>query len=268
MSGRERIHPPPPLVSLRVSSRGATNTRLKNVQVIKRSDAWKVSHETRFQFKVDVHAESDARAESTAILALPEIARPGNTIGLVQTLMSSTRVATYENGGTLTIIPAQHLPVLDAQDNDSTIPFYDDRAGIKMRVPQPQRQGVVMSFTLDIDDDPSLEIPLKARQMMPPTTRGGKPQPVERKLLSLVTEETFYISLWNKDLRKFVAQWVWSYKYTIALQNGEPFVARTESSVPIKRRPDTTVPLRKPVAGADGRTIWTPGFSPIYNSPF
>ncbi|KAK4141912.1 uncharacterized protein C8A04DRAFT_30464 [Dichotomopilus funicola] len=254
---------PPQLVTL--TARTGTNIRLKDVLVQTYSDGWNISHQTEFKFTTQITVQPSSENRQR-VAARPDYAEAGNTVGLVQTLVSSRRVATYEGGGTFTVYPAERLPCIDGMANPATLPFYDNRSGIKQRVPTPSSQGSTMSFVLDIDDDPSWNLPINALVTVPPQRKGDKATVVKKPLVSVQADETFLITLWNKSQNKLVAQWTWQYHYTVTRDGrGRPVVSRSDSSIAVKRTP-VQIPLTGPVAGDNPIQTWSRGWAPGWNN--
>jgi hypothetical protein len=185
-----------------------------------------------------------------------ETGKVGDEVGLVQTLVSSKRIATYQGGGQLIIVPEANLPCLDAQEE--TAPFYDKDGGPQQL---PSGQG---NIKLKMIDAPSCSVPYSAHH---PEDDENAMRPIEE----LNVEEQFLITLWNKSAstneKKIIAQWSWGYKYDIMANNVRDVQPQ---SAPANRKTDSDIneivikliadPEAK-VAGAGQVKQWTNGYN-------
>ncbi|KAK4167355.1 hypothetical protein QBC43DRAFT_331621 [Cladorrhinum sp. PSN259] len=259
-----------PLLALTVQSRPETdNKRLRNLTVDNFTSEWSVGHDQAFQFSVKLFVQIATEKRTAQSVARSDLADPGNLVGLVQTLVSSTRVATYEGGGTLTITPSQHLPCLDA--DSTTAPWYNSLPGVKTVLPTPGSRGTTLELAVSMDDNPSWNLPTELVVTVPPKSKGDKAKLERRHVTQVVTEEKFLLSLYNRTQNKIIAQWTWSYSNVVqatAADRWRPKVVRTDSSFAIKRSASSIVqvPLAGPVAGENGSRRLSPGYSYIPGS--
>jgi hypothetical protein len=142
---------------------------------------WCYSHKDPQRFIVDVEAEG--------------IGDYGQ-IGLIQNVLNSNRCATYGNGVTITIIPADGSQCLDA--DPLTIPWYNQNASTCLSTEKTEGRIVLEDAPVcnvygTIDD------------------KKGKTSNIK----SLSVEERFLVSLYHMRLGVVLKQWIWSYEYKI-----------------------------------------------------
>jgi hypothetical protein len=167
----------------------------------------------------------------------------GDEVGLIQNLISSRRVATYENGGTLTILPAPEnrpCPILDGDDRIE--PWFSATAEGK-KLPDNRSEFI----TLSMKDGPEFKVPKTANLANGSTT----------KFLKLKVEEHFVIYLHNNTTGENYKQWKWSYRYKVKNRqlSNESYVGPIE--VAVKGDPI----FSGPVAGEELTNKWSPGLS-------
>jgi hypothetical protein len=153
----------------------------------KGGQTWECSYETAQKFVVSVTAQMGD--------IFPQ------KLGLTQTLVNSTRIATYATGGQLSISP-HVLPCLDG--DDSMIPWYNLECQAKDLLAAHDK----ITFTLV--DTPHTNVPGQVKD----------PQDVSRNITGLEVSETFLITLFNAEEGEAKKQWTWSYSYNLAPDGG------------------------------------------------
>ncbi|KAH0558528.1 hypothetical protein GP486_004816 [Trichoglossum hirsutum] len=158
----------------------------------------------------------------------------GLKVGLTQTLASSKRVATYEGGGTLTIIPQKGLPCLDG--NPETIPWYNEASSeVTLDHKKPQ--------TLTMDDSPTVTI----------STFLYDPTHTKKEIDNLDVSEDFILTLYEAEGENIIKQWTWGYSYYLEKTNGDIYkkptiVDHAETPCQTQDPAESKIELKGPVA--------------------
>ncbi|KAL9124120.1 MAG: hypothetical protein Q9217_006522 [Psora testacea] len=127
----------------------------------------------------------------------------GLTVGLVQNVVVSDRVATYAGDVKLSLIPLGGVPCLDATEDESIQPFYNELC-------QGQKLQAVggKPIRLTMQDSPGVQVASKA---------WHKDTSTEQPITKLSVKEEFLLSLWAKKDGQtngvVIKQWEWSYAY-------------------------------------------------------
>lgn len=183
----------------------------------------------------------------------------GSTIGLIQNVAETHRVAKYGDGVTLALVPKAGTPCLDATDDETIQPYYNEESkGQKLT-------AIGNEITLKLEDSPGTNIATIA-------TRPGKPgeKAEEREITELSVREKFLLSLWEVQKDKTVdkgvviAQWDWEYSYTIVPDGGDLRKLNVVINITtnmVKRdkanfKQDIT--LGGTIATEDVQRVWTP----------
>ena len=176
----------------------------------------------------------------------------GHKVGLTQTILEdSSRVVTYQGGGTLTIKPTAGPPCLDS--DDSLIPWYNgDSRG---RALNPIGKDPI---SLTLRDTPAVNVPSFALN-----PEGKHSQPI-----SLAAAEQFLVTLYDSTAEppnQVIKQWTWGYKYLLERPEGGGRVKITDAEqFPISDLGTSfrTPTLSGPVAGEAPRQDWSEGWGP------
>ena len=212
---------------------------------------WHVNHEEAQVLKIAVSSEQeqllDVSPEDEFKMGAypPDIGEVGDIVGLVQTLVKSKRIATYEGGGRLTMLPDVDLPCLDGKI--STSPWYDEECKGK---PLPGVGEAAITFRLS--DNPDVQAP----------PFGVDPANIQRPIESLKADEEFLITLWNHSRNKVVMQWTWGYMYeVVAVDKNNPQSGRLAAADEKQRdQLSTSIVLTGPGAGDSQGKGWTHGY--------
>ncbi len=161
----------------------------------------------------------------------------GSIVGLVQNLTATSRVATYENGGTLEKKPQRDAPCLDA--DVERIPWYNEACEGQSL---PDVGG---SIELVMDDSPSANVPCYLLE-------GKEP----RNITSLKVDETFSLSLYDKTNNKTLQQWTWTYSWTLLPNTSgsvyaTPRIDNSNADIAKPQHPVQEIVLEGPVATAE-----------------
>lgn len=225
-----------------------TNTALSSLDTSNcrtNGDDWSIWPDQDQILEVHVSTEGQNLGSSEG-----EIGQVGDEVGLVQTLTASKRIATYQGGGKLIIIPDADLPCLDGQS--TTAPFFDAQGG-----PQPLPASGEGKIILKLVDGPSVVVPYSAHH---PDDQESFMRPIEQ----LNVEEQFLISLWNKSKGTIIAQWSWGYSYKIMADNvGNVQLQSAEADQKTDSEIDNNIVTDEDakVAGAGQVKGWTHGFN-------
>lgn len=183
----------------------------------------------------------------------------GSTVGLIQNVAETHRVATYENGVTLALVPKAGTPCLDATDDTTIQPYYNEESkGRKLA-------AIGEEIRLKLEDSPGTNVATKA-------TRPGKPgeKAEERSITQLSVREKFLLSLWEVKKDKtvntgvVVAQWDWEYSYTVVPVGGnlrKLQVTSNTTTTMVKREKakfKQDIKLGGTIATEDVQRVWTP----------
>jgi hypothetical protein len=167
----------------------------------------------------------------------------GQKIGLTQTLLASSRVATYATGGQLYIEPTAGVPCLDG--DDSMIPWYN----VECECKKLQNIDSEISFTLE--DSPSTNVP----------SQGVDSQGVKQNITKLKVAESFLVTLYNNEIGAKIRQWTWSYGYELT-PNGSVYakpVVELHNEAGMERQVDMLgIVVEGPVATSGVTDSWTP----------
>ncbi|KAI9868620.1 MAG: hypothetical protein M1813_004470 [Trichoglossum hirsutum] len=168
-------------------------------------------------------------------------------VGLTQTLVSSSRIATYEDGGSLEITPSAGLPCLDA--DEETIPWYNGAsAEVTLDHKQPQ--------TLTMEDSPATHVP---SYLLDPT--GAR-----KEINDLRVSENFLLTLYETQGDNFIKQWTWSYSYYVVKTGGSIYQKPTiqnhdETGFEPQEPVDSNIKLDGPVATEGSNRVLTQGWT-------
>ena len=171
----------------------------------------------------------------------------GQVVGLTQTLVTSTRVATYgaDADGTpiqMSIAP-QNLPCLDG--DEERVPWYNNQCeGVQL-------PAAPDSVTLTLEDSPSTNVPSLAQKAQ---NRSN--------ITRLAVAETFLVTLYNHTTAAPVQQWTWSYSYTLTPNADgnlyhKPAAVHAEAQMAAEN-PMQPIVIVEPVATASTAETWTP----------
>lgn len=195
------------------------------------AEEWAVDHDKPQVLEVSVSTveeqltEVDATGETTNGSLSSDLGEKGDKIGIVQTLVKSKRIAKYEGGGKLHIIPEVELPCLDGRPEMP--PWYDTECSGPNgeALPAVGRPPIVFRMS----DNPENKVPGFGVQ-------GNLQYDIEQ----LRVEEAFLVSLYNKTRRRIIKQWEWTYDYTVtAGANGRPAPNLISlSGIAITKRPN------------------------------
>jgi hypothetical protein len=183
----------------------------------------------------------------------------GHVVGLSQTLRTSSRLATYENGGRFEQVPGAQPPCLDG--DPSRIPWYNNASAGK---PLPAI-GQTVSFTME--DRPFLNAPTKAKSSAT----------ASHDIMSLTVAENFLLSLIDHDHNIVIKQWRWGYSYKFTPgtdRKGQTTVYATPRLVEHhetaceEQTPHLPIVTVGPVATArnDSHNVWIPKSWAPFNS--
>ncbi|KAH0565564.1 hypothetical protein GP486_001044 [Trichoglossum hirsutum] len=135
----------------------------------------------------------------------------GRKVGLTQTLLTSTRRANYDTGGSLTITPRAGLPCLDGEE--TLIPWYNqDCKPVTLSTSQPQ--------TLTMQDQPNAQVPnllYDASNVM-------------RYINTFTVSEEFLLTLYEQSTSSLIKQWKWSYNYVLVRTGESAYATPTVQS--------------------------------------
>jgi hypothetical protein len=206
---------------------------------------WHVYPNQNQILEISVTTETQNTASSDG-----ELGKAGDEIGLVQTLVASKRVATYEGGGKMYVVPDADLPCLDGKED--TVPWYDERCGPR-NLPAPGEDAVTFYLT----DGPEALAPATAKH-------PADPEGVDRLIESLEVEEKFLITLWNKTQERIVGQWEWEYRYIVKAYNVRDFEFNGKEAG-MKGSGELNEGIKTDssggIAGASTAKVWTHGFN-------
>jgi len=174
----------------------------------------------------------------------PDFATENDEIGFIQTLDRSSRVATYEDGGTLTVHPKSKLPLIDSEDRFK--PWYKPHEKVKSSGEQ----------NFYFDDATKFCVPSYA-------DKGDQKMPLEL----VKVNEHFTLRLYNKNQKKTLMQWTWEYSYKVKFKAGgeefEPvtdFQSREAAAVtPVTLPPESV--LEGDYVTQNLQYIWSNGYS-------
>jgi hypothetical protein len=213
------------------------NQALKTLEKTTSIRVWTLGHKTHQVFGVEVEAEA---------------ADVGHTVGLMQTLLLSKRIAKYHAGGQLVKLPTEGPPCLDGRED--TKPWYNDACKGKVF----GKAGEKHTFTMDDAPDFTISRQLRDQQM------------ALQELEDVSVEEHLVISLLSRahgNTTTIVKQWTWKYSYETKPKRGEPadlgtVVSEFGEEAQEQHTIDTSVlqHMAGKVAGEKVRTVLTPGW--------
>jgi hypothetical protein len=171
----------------------------------------------------------------------------GDKIGISQTLVSSTRRATYEGGGVCSVLRTEPLPVPDCDTN--TVPWYGQECS-----PKSLPAAGKSSIKFKVRDEPGGPFEAEARGADRRT----------HKIQSVHMSEKFYITVYNETSHTLIKQWEWSYSYTV--DSSAVRAGRTRASVsgPNEVRHIRSIPLTGSGSLRTQRFGWTAGWGSLY----
>ncbi|KAI9857494.1 MAG: hypothetical protein M1813_008244 [Trichoglossum hirsutum] len=168
----------------------------------------------------------------------------GRKVGLTQTLVSSTRLANYDTGGSLKITPQAGLPSLDG--DDELIPWYNGSCTpVTLSTSQPQ--------TLTMQDQPNAQVPSSLKDASNTT----------RSINKFTVSEEFLLTLYEQQGSKLLNQWKWNYNYVLVRTGDNPYVTPTiqsqnEAFFTVQSPVNTNIKLVGPVATENPTETITP----------
>jgi hypothetical protein len=177
--------------------------------------------------------------------------------GLSQQLSMSTRIACYQNGECISVVPTHKTPILDG--DVETIPFY---GGLSRGTIAADGQSAELRLT----DGPSLFV-LNSLFL---DANGANTSP----FTSLSVSEEFIVTLLRQNVNKDGAvaiahQCIWSYTYLLSLddlQDGHTFPPTVQNCVAVTD--EATAPIIfGPVAGEDSHREYANDNSRKFNEP-
>ncbi|KAL9638111.1 MAG: hypothetical protein Q9164_001773 [Protoblastenia rupestris] len=143
----------------------------------------------------------------------------GLTVGLVQNLDVSDRVATYAGDVTLSLLPIAGVPCLDATEDEALQPWYNEFCKGQQL---PALGGEPIKLTMK--DSPGVQVASRAWHGV---------DGVEQPITQLSVRDKFSLSLWvKKDEERngvVIKQWDWEYSYAVTpdtSNGGEPNLRR------------------------------------------
>lgn len=207
---------------------------------------WYISYDTSQKLDLSVSAETADEV--------------GLTVGLIQNVVESQRVATYEGGTTLSLIPQAGVPCLDATPKKGIKPYYNEFCkGQKL-------QAVGEAIKLEMEDSPGANV---ASQAVLTADRDKKDKKVH-PITELSVTEKFVLNLWvtrdGEEVKDGVAtkQWDWMYSYKIVpgessrklLLKGDS----VETDLVERKKADIKqdITLGGTVATENGKKVWNP----------
>lgn len=182
----------------------------------------------------------------------------GRHVGLTQTLLESHKVATYQSApinGNCRFLPTHDPPILDAREDVKLEPFYDNELYAELS------DGVTNTFTLK--DNPGFETPDRCWNL-----NTQDPNIMYPPLQSIEVREKLVTSLYDRELDQVIRQWTWGYSYTVV----RDIMSRPQRRVTQHEEDDVAelghghflpIEITGPVATADLREKWSPGFARI-----